>query len=349
MLDKLPAFAICGGRGSGKTTLIERIIPLLGKKGLQVAVLKHNCHGIDVDRPGKDSDRFFEAGADVLLQGSQQQLTRIHQTSDNGLSGSLISLLQGYDLVLVEGHKSTALPKVWLSGEQEKEPPGQTANVLARLGRDSDRVAAILGILEKWLVGQWLKTPLFGSVLIGGSSRRLGEPKHLLRRDGRTWLEQTVELLQQVTDRVVIVGAGVLPKSLQNTGRLPDVPDAQGPMAGILAAMRWAPQASWLVAACDLPQLSVEALRWLLRTRAPGVWATLPRLTGKEGVEPLLAHYDLRSGLLLQRLADQREFSLAQLAGNSKVISPSPPAELAAAWKNINTASELASYMRNAK
>lgn len=144
MLDNLPAFAICGKSGPGKTTLIELMIPFLREKGLQVAVAKHNSQGIDVDRPGKDSDRFFKAGADVLVQGSQQQLTRIHRTIANGLTNTLESLSQGYDLMLVEGHKSTPLPKVWLLGEQERERPARIGNVLATLG------GARTGLTSSW-------------------------------------------------------------------------------------------------------------------------------------------------------------------------------------------------------
>ena len=337
MLDNLPAFAICGWSGSGKTTLIEQIIPPLRKKGLKVVVVKHDSHGIDVDHPGKDSDRFFKAGADVLLQGPEEELRRIHQSDSESLCVILTRLAQQYDLVLVEGHKGTALPKVWLLGEDEPAPPAQASQVSAVLSRDADRPTVVLNILEQWLSEQWLKTPVFGCVLIGGASSRMGKPKHLLRRNGHTWLEHTAELLHQVCEQVVIVGSGVVTDELAQHLRLADIPEAQGPMAGLLAAMRWAPQVSWLVAACDLPAISLEALHWLLATRSPGVWATLPSLAGVPGVEPLLAHYDFRSRLLLEHLVADREFSLSRLATHPKVISPAPPDQLSCAWQNINT------------
>jgi len=342
MGDNLPAFAICGWSGSGKTTLIEQIIPPLRKKGLKVVVVKHDSHGIDVDHPGKDSDRFFKAGADVLLQGPEEELLRLQQTTHQGSSRVLNVLAQQYDLVLVEGHKDTALPKVWLLGEDEQSPPAQATQVLAVLSQDADRPKVVLDILDKWLPEQWLKTPVFGCVLIGGASSRMGKPKHLLRRNGRTWLKHTAELLDQVCEEVVIVGSGEVPDGLGNHRRLTDVPDAQGPMAGLLSAMRWAPQVSWLVAACDLPAISLEALHWLLATRSPGVWATLPSLAGVPGVEPLLAHYDFRSRLLLEHLVADREFSLSRLATHPKVISPVPPDQLSCAWQNINTPEQQA-------
>ncbi len=337
MGDNLPAFAISGWSGSGKTTLIERIIPPLRKQGLKVVVVKHDTHGINVDHPGKDSDRLFKAGADVVLRGPKEELRRIHQNGSESLSVTLTRLSQQYDLVLVEGHKGTPLPKIWLSSEDELGPPTQVDQVLAVLSRDADRPAVVLDILKKWLSEQWLKTPVFGCVLIGGRSSRMGKPKHLLRRNGRTWLKHTTELLQQVCEQIVIVGSGAVTDELDQHLRLADIPEAQGPIAGLLSAMRWAPQVSWLVAACDLPEMSMDALHWLLASRAPGVWATLPGLAGQAGVEPLLAHYDFRSRVLLEHLVDEGEFSLSRLATHPKVISPTPAGRLSPAWHNINT------------
>ncbi|NIA21818.1 MAG: NTP transferase domain-containing protein, partial [Anaerolineaceae bacterium] len=65
--------------------------------------------------------------------------------------------------------------------------------------------------------------PVFGAVLIGGRSTRMGRPKHLIRCDGTTWLERTVRLLEQVTAQVVILGAGQVPPGLAQTVRLADV------------------------------------------------------------------------------------------------------------------------------
>jgi len=343
MIDKLPIFGICGWSGSGKTTLIERIIPKLTEKGLKIAVVKHDAHGIDVDRKGKDSDRLYRAGADILLQGLHEEFFRRHRADQSDLFEAIASLADRYDLILVEGHKATPLRKVWLLGDKETSPPKDIKNIVAVLPQDSDRVAAAMPLLEKFLTKQWLKTPVWGCVLIGGKSTRMGRPKHLLRKNGRTWLARTMKLLEQVSESVVIVGSGAVPEELSSFTRLADVPDAKGPMSGVLAAMRWAPRASWLVAACDLPDLSADALRWLLSTRGPGIWATLPRLGGSCGLEPLLAHYDFRARKPLQRQAIDGNFRPADIALHPKVISPEVPAHLAAAWRNVNIAADLKS------
>ncbi len=342
MLDHLPILGICGWSGAGKTTLIEELLPVLRRRGLAVAAVKHDAHGLDVDRPGKDSDRLFRAGASVLVQGPNEAFSRTLRSDGARLLDDLRSLAHRHDLVLVEGHKRTPLPKLWLLGPDEEHPPGGIPGILAVLPRGPGRLQQALDWLTPWLHEHWLGTPVGGCVLIGGRSSRMGTPKQLLPRpNGQTWLERTVALLRQVTGQVAIAGTGAVPSSLHACVRLPDVPDAAGPMAGILAALRWAPQASWLVAACDLPHLSLDALRWLLATRAPGTWATLPRLPHSPGVEPLLAHFDVRSRPLLERLAVRGDFCPARIVGSPHVRSPHPPAKHLHAWRNVNTPEEL--------
>lgn len=152
--DDVPVLAVCGWSGSGKTTLIEGVLPYLLSLNLKVAVVKHDVHGIDVDRPGKDSDRFFRAGADVFLQGDES-FFRLHH--DPGLDiNSLLDLLQrswNYDLILVEGHKLTPLPKVWLLNDEEEEAPANIDNVLISLPRDEKRSGRMKDFLKGYICG----------------------------------------------------------------------------------------------------------------------------------------------------------------------------------------------------
>lgn len=341
MINDLPILGICGWSGSGKTTLIEQVVPILVEKGLKIVVVKHDAHGIDIDRPGKDSDRLYRAGADVLLQGPEQEFLRLHRTAENDLATVLTSLAERYDLVLVEGHKGTPLRKVWLLADEESSPSDHVERIDAVLSRDTDRPAALLSILEDFLAEQWLKTPVFGCVMIGGKSTRMGSPKHLLKKSGRTWLERTIELLREVSESVVVAGAGAIPSELSGYMRLMDVPDAEGPMSGLLAAMRWAPRVSWLVAACDLPNLSADAIKWLVSTRRPRVWATMPRLRGSSVAEPMLAHYDFRCLPALQQQAAHNNYRLADLALTPGVTCPEIPPHLTAAWNNVNSPADL--------
>ncbi|MCH7805258.1 MAG: molybdopterin-guanine dinucleotide biosynthesis protein B [Acidobacteria bacterium] len=342
MLTDFPAFGICGWSGSGKTSLLEGVVPHLCKKGLKVAVLKHTDHEIQVDHPGKDSDRLFRSGADVFLKGSQEGLMRSRDGTHLSLAATLTSLPLKYDLVLVEGHKNFPLPKVWLQDPAQNPAPPGIEGVVATLPPGSGRLESFLSILDDWLSQHWLKTPVLGCVLIGGQSSRMGHPKHMIQKNGRTWIERTVEVLDQLTSRVIVAGTGTLPESVRDCDRLLDVPNVRGPMAGILAALRWAPRSSWLVTACDLPLLALPALEWLLSTRAPGVWATLPQLKGPgDGIEPLLAHYDFRARPPLEDLATEGEFSLSRLATHPKIMTSSPPSSLVTAWQDVNTPAEL--------
>ena len=357
--DVLPIFGIFGHHESGKTTLIEQLLPRLFAKGISVVVAKVHGSHLEVDTPGKDSHRLFEAGADVFMQGKTQGFLRKHTDGTAALASGLANLARRYDLVLVEGRKRIECDKIWLLGEGETDPPPEAADVLDVLPRGAGRAEAAGQILDDWLTRRWLRVPVYGCVPIGGESSRMGTRKHLMQTGGVTWLARTAELLAGATERVVIAGEGrvseVCPRpeplygqgtrsgseDLSDAVHLSDVPDAAGPMAGLLAAMRWAPHVSWLVAACDLPNLSAEALEWLLSTRSPGVWATLPRLPADKGVEPLLAHYDLRARGVLEDLAAQGRFSPSLLAEHPKVATPTPPAHLLSAWTNANSPADL--------
>lgn len=143
-----PVVAVCGYSGSGKTTLVERIITASKTRDLTVAAVKHDAHGLRLDREGKDSDRFFRAGADVYMHDSEQNARRLHGAVTS-LHDLLVELGPAYDLVLVEGHKSTPLPnKVWLRSGVADDCPPEARPVALNLRRDEDRLHAVLELIE---------------------------------------------------------------------------------------------------------------------------------------------------------------------------------------------------------
>src|SRR5579864_1295534 len=110
-------FGFAGWSGSGKTTLIETLVPRLTAAGLRVSLVKHAHHDFDVDRPGKDSHRHRMAGCAEVLVTSSVRWALMHElrgTPELTLDGALARLSQ-CDLVLVEGWKRAAIPKleVW--------------------------------------------------------------------------------------------------------------------------------------------------------------------------------------------------------------------------------------------
>lgn len=110
-------FGIAGHSGMGKTTLLERLVPALRARELEVSLVKHSHKNIDIDRPGKDSYRLREAGCKevVLLGNDRWALMHELRGAPEPSLGYLLGRLQGCDLVLVEGFKQGDFPKleVW--------------------------------------------------------------------------------------------------------------------------------------------------------------------------------------------------------------------------------------------
>ena len=341
MPDGVPVFGICGYSEAGKTTLIESLIPELVAEGLRIAVVKHDCHGLSVDTEGKDSDRFYKAGADVVAHGGDQAFFRAHGTIAD-LDSLLRLLVPHYDAVIVEGHKESPLTrKVWLLSEGENQPPAVAGPVDLVLDRHINRPVAVLAWIRGHLTRCWLTQPIYAGILIGGQASRMGGSKHLIKQGDETWVEHIVRTVEPYVQRTVLLGEAAVPESLEVLTRLPDSPGMVGPRAGMLAAMRWAPGVSWLFLACDMPLLSAEAVQWLLGSRRPGVWVILPRLAPGEGVEPLFALYDSRARAMVE--ACRRP---SDLAGCPRVFMPVVPAVVAKAWRNVNTPQELRDFTR---
>jgi molybdopterin-guanine dinucleotide biosynthesis protein B len=97
---------IVGRQGSGKTTLIERLIPALRARGLSVSTIKHtHHHDIELDRPGKDSHRHRSAGASEVIIASDSGWARIAASREPASLKTLLAELRPVDVILVEGFK----------------------------------------------------------------------------------------------------------------------------------------------------------------------------------------------------------------------------------------------------
>ncbi|WP_275288361.1 molybdopterin-guanine dinucleotide biosynthesis protein B [Halomonas elongata] len=118
-LPEWPALlGIAAWSGTGKTTLLEQLLPALQQRGLRVAVIKHAHHDFDVDQPGKDSHRLRQAGAAPMLVASRARIAMMLETPDREEAdlAQLIEMVrpQAPDLILVEGFKAWPLPKLEL-------------------------------------------------------------------------------------------------------------------------------------------------------------------------------------------------------------------------------------------
>ncbi len=105
---------LAGWSGSGKTTLLRELIPALVARGLRVSTVKHAHHGFDVDQPGKDSWVHRQAGATEVLVASGRRWALLHELRDAAEPALpvLLARLAPADLVLVEGFKRDAHPKI---------------------------------------------------------------------------------------------------------------------------------------------------------------------------------------------------------------------------------------------
>ena len=116
-----------GYSGAGKTTLVERLIPVLRLQGQRVSVVKHAHHRFDIDHPGKDTYRHREAGAFEVVVASDRRLALIRefeQPAQPSVHQLIAELDHGVDWVLVEGFRHADLPKieVWREAAPEAAP-----------------------------------------------------------------------------------------------------------------------------------------------------------------------------------------------------------------------------------
>ncbi len=106
-----PIIAVSGVKNSGKTTFLEKLIPLLRKRGYRVAVIKHDGHDFVPDVPGTDSFRFAAAGAEGVAVFSGRRFMVTCRTGAASVE-TLAPLFGDVDLILVEGSKDSAYPKL---------------------------------------------------------------------------------------------------------------------------------------------------------------------------------------------------------------------------------------------
>lgn len=110
-----PVVTVVARSGTGKTTLLEKLIRELKTRGYRVAAIKHDAHSFDIDHEGKDSWRLTRAGADTMLITSRHQTAMVRQNPD-GAEPSLAACVATYcrdvDIVLTEGFRRSEVPKI---------------------------------------------------------------------------------------------------------------------------------------------------------------------------------------------------------------------------------------------
>lgn len=193
--------------------------------------------------------------------------------------------------------------------------------------------------------------PLYGLVLAGGRSRRMGTDKAaMLHPDGRPLAKRTVDLLAAVCERVVISlrHDQEIPPQIVESPELAIARDPEngsdGPLAGMIASMQLFPHAHWLVLACDLPRLDEETLRHLVASRRESELLLSYRSEFDGLPEPLCALYAAGSLPILEQAWDSgfgcpRKVLIQQ---NCRLLDALTPRALENAntpedWQNANT------------
>ncbi len=118
-IHNIPVIGICAYSGTGKTTLLSQLIPYMKNMGLRLSVIKHGHHAVEIDKPGKDSFIYREVGADEVIIASRNRIAMIRERPHRQDEPSLEEALQciqpnSSDLILVEGYKQEAFPKIEL-------------------------------------------------------------------------------------------------------------------------------------------------------------------------------------------------------------------------------------------
>jgi molybdopterin-guanine dinucleotide biosynthesis protein B len=151
----VPLLGFVAFSGTGKTTLLKQLIPLLKTRGLCLALIKHTHHTFDIDTPGKDSYELRQAGAEQVMVASRRRWALMvetpQQTDDPQLEVLLPHLnTDALDLVLVEGFKHAAIPKIELHRPVLNHPLlfPEDANIIAVASDTALPVKSHLPVLD---------------------------------------------------------------------------------------------------------------------------------------------------------------------------------------------------------
>lgn len=297
-----------GFSGAGKTTLIESLLKRLSPDWA-VAFVKHDAHRFEVDREGKDTYRAQRAGASAAYIGNDSSFALMGR---GGLSlFQRKSLFLDFDALIVEGYKSLEMDKIVVIDAEDR--------ILSEI-QNWDRVLAFVGPSEaptgplpvdrpyfqrdsidaiaEFIQARWrqkAQSPLYGLVLAGGRSQRMGEDKGRIRYQGESEALRCFRMLKDLgLPTFLSLRKGQWPdEEIQDLPILYDQFENAGPLCGMISAMQAFPEASWLVLACDLPLLGRPVLENLIRQRRPEKMATAYRSTSEPDFpEPLCAIYE---------------------------------------------------------
>jgi molybdopterin-guanine dinucleotide biosynthesis protein MobB len=111
-MKMIPVISVVGYSNSGKTTLVVKIIQELKNRGFKVAAIKHHHQDVEIDKPGKDTWRHAQAGADTVVLASPSKVAFFENTPKGMSLDEIISKISGVDIIITEGFKHEKKPKI---------------------------------------------------------------------------------------------------------------------------------------------------------------------------------------------------------------------------------------------
>lgn len=137
----MKVFGLVGWSGSGKTELLVKLLPELKRRGFKVSTMKHTHHNFDMDKPGKDSFRHREAGAEEVMVASGRRWALVHELREDPEPDmdALIEQMTPVDLLLIEGFKRNNHAKM----EVSRSETGKSL-----IATDDDTIVAVASDME---------------------------------------------------------------------------------------------------------------------------------------------------------------------------------------------------------
>jgi molybdopterin-guanine dinucleotide biosynthesis protein B len=137
-MEKPPIVCVVGKSDAGKTTFLEKLIRELKGKNIRVGTIKHDAHGFDIDKPGKDTWRHAQAGADAVIISSPAKFALIKKVEEEMSLDRVAELIRDMDIILVEGYKRSAKPKIEINRTAHSRELLCTSDELIALVSDTE-------------------------------------------------------------------------------------------------------------------------------------------------------------------------------------------------------------------
>ena len=344
-----------GNSGTGKTTLIEKLVKKLSQN-YSIAFIKHDIHGFEIDKKGKDTYRIYGAGADAVYISDNNHRAYISKKELN--SDLFKEELLLYDFAVIEGYKKENFNKYLLWEDLDK-------NNIPNLEKNENIKGIILKNYKNFISGikvfdrndidgiyadflknlENMKPDLNALILVGGKSSRMGEDKGLINYNGTKQVDYLYNLLKPFVNEV-IVSVNSNQKTLSEYSKFNTVVDKineTGPLGGILSAFIEDKSKAYLVVACDLPLVDENVIVSILKNRDFLKFGTF--FDSEYGFEPLIGIYEPKSfPFLLKSLYKGRygiKNTLKKLPLN--IVENTFKNKL----KNINTAIDKENFFKN--